>query len=117
MKLSAKLLAHLLLGTSAGCLFSSILAQPSLSLPATQTTDPLQDFRYQRSSNPFSQAGQGDNFAVMDLLRNAIKSSKNNSDGFSNPEEGLDAATAQFRARQQRLIQQPSVPANSISPR
>ena len=113
MKVSFKSLAQLILGTSVGiCLFSSLKVQPSQAGPAptpTQQVDPLQDLRNSdRSSDPFSQAGQGDNFGLMDLMRNAIKNSNRSADGFSpaSQDENLDSATAQFRAKQQQLILQ-----------
>ncbi len=123
MKVSFKSLAQLILGTSVGiCLISSLRVQPSQAEPVptpAQQVDPLQDLRNSdRSSDPFSRANQGDNFGLMDLMRNAIKNSNRSSDGFSpgSQDENLDSAAAQFRAKQQQIIlQQQAQPAPSAS--
>ena len=118
MKVSAKSLTQLVLGTSVGiCLLSSV-AVPTKADPVTPTpapVDPLQDFRNpDSSSDPFARSNQGDNFAVMNLLRNAIKNSNRGADGFSagDQDTNLNSATDQFQAKQrQLLLQQQAHPA------
>ncbi|MBV9386023.1 MAG: hypothetical protein JOZ78_06315 [Chroococcidiopsidaceae cyanobacterium CP_BM_ER_R8_30] len=123
MKVLAKSLNQLVIGTSVGivCLFSSVAlpvkAEPAAPTPAP--VDPLQDFRNpDQSSNPFSSSNQGDNFAVMNLLRNVIRNSNSSgASGFSAGDEdsNLNSAADQFRAKQQQLLHQQAQPPASGS--
>ncbi|MBV8885854.1 MAG: hypothetical protein JO235_17915 [Chroococcidiopsidaceae cyanobacterium CP_BM_RX_35] len=122
--MSAKSLTQLVIGTSVGMFLFSSVALPVKAEPAAPTpasVDPLQDFRNpDRSSDPFARSNQGDNFGVMDLLRNAIKNSNRGTDGFSagDQDTNLNSATDQFRAKQQQLLRQqtPSAPSSATKP-
>lgn len=107
MKMPLLPLARLVVGTVAGIgLVSLLLPQPSWA----QATDvnPLQDFEPQehRRSDPFSRTNDADGFGVFDLIHRATLGNNRSLDDFSSEQnESLDAAAAQFRARQRQQIQ------------
>jgi hypothetical protein len=91
------------------------------SLPAVaQVTNlkPLEEFQNpDGKADPFSSRGSGQASGVMDLIQRAILAPSKNSEEFiAEQQENLDAATAEFRARQkERLRQQPAaVPATPV---
>lgn len=84
------------------------------SLPAVaQVTNlkPLEEFQNpDGQADPFSGRGSGQSRGVMDLIHRAILGPSKSSEEFiSEQQESLDAAAAEFRARQrERLQQQPA---------
>jgi len=124
--MSVKSFNWLVLGSLTGFCLSLVLAPVGSAAPTSANTeplptnanvgvDPLQGLSNpEQNSNPFSRANQGDNFGVMDLLRNATRNNRNPADVSAEQNEDLDAATARFRAKQQQIIRQQSAPAKSV---
>lgn len=115
MKIPAKSLTRLILGTVAGISVASLLL-PQSSWAETPRVEPLQDFDSEQNTDPFSSKDDGNGFGgVFDLMHRAQMGSMLNSDELSNQQnENLDAAAAQFRARQRQRLQgqQQATPAN-----
>ncbi len=117
MKVSRLPLSRLVLGTLAGIsLSATLLVQPSWAIPNSNNVDPLQDLQPQQNTNPFSRNGQADSLGMLDLIRRAGQGSSRSVGDYSTEQnQNLDAATAQFRARQLQQIQgqKQGTPANS----
>lgn len=114
LQLFARNTLSLLLG--AGSL-SLLLSQPSL---AQQTTyaDPLQSTETQNSTNPFYNPGNEDSMDTMfDMIHRAqLGPSRSMEEYASDQQNSLDAAAAEFRARQQQMLQQPNPAVTTTEP-
>ena len=110
-------LKQLVLGTVLGIGLVSLL-QPQCWAQAREQVNPLEDFEYEQNSDPFSGNNEADSFGVFDLIHRAnLGNTRSLSDYSTEQNENLDAAAAEFRARQRKQIQgsgQASQP-NSIS--
>jgi hypothetical protein len=91
-----------------------------MGLPAQAqvgTIQPLQDFQDPGKGDPFSNRGTGPMNGVMDLIHRSVLGPSRSLDEFaSEQQESLDAATADFRAKQmERLRQQQAAPSSPTS--
>lgn len=116
MKITLLPLARLVLGTVAGIgVVSLLLPQPTWA----QTTDvnPLQDLQPQDNrSDPFSRTNEDSGLGMFDLIHRATLGNTRSIEDFSSEQnESLDAAAAQFRARQRQQIQGPGQ-ASQVNP-
>jgi hypothetical protein len=118
MEMPAKTLTRLVIGTVVGIgVVSLLLPQPSWA--QANRVNPLQDFDPQEnSSDPFSGGKEPDSFGIFDLIHRAQLGTNRSSQDFSvEQNESLDAAAAEFRARQRQRIQgqQQTIPANPVT--
>lgn len=107
MKIPAKSLTQLVLSTVAGIGLVSLLA-PQPSWAQVDQVNPLQDFDSQEESgDPFSdKTSEVDSFGVFDLMHRAqLGTNRSFEDYSAEQNQSLDAAAAQFRERQRKLIQ------------
>ena len=118
MIITAKSLTQLVLGTVVGIgVVSLLLPQPSWADAASEA-NPLHDFQPQQDGDPFSDSTEEDSLGVFDLIHRAQMGNLTSPDDYSAQQnQNLDAAAADFRARQRQQIQAPAqaAPVNPVN--
>ena len=86
----------------------SVLAQTATTPLQGTTVNPLQDFQQQDNPDPFSERGSSQSNGIFDLIHRAVLGPSRGLDEYSTEQrDNLNTAAAEFRAKQQQLLQNP----------
>ena len=109
MSMSARFLAGIVVSGFVGGISALSFAQPSLADPyETENVNPLEDFQTVDNPDPFSNGG---GLGMFDLLhRSRLGINRNMNDFTTEQRQSINDEAAQFRAKQQLLIDGPSRP-------